>query len=130
MDMDTVKIQGFGDVKRLVKESDYERCAAMEIIRVFDEDITTLTAEGAQVEYLPFFGSFNGLLKNIDELKRAEKLIVYTLQDPRDFDEEELDRMAKCLDTITAGRTAYALKMTEDYPPQFHIFMRIREDMA
>ena len=38
--------------------------------------------------------------------------------------------MAKCLDTVTAGRTAYALKMTEDFPPQFHIFMRIREDMA
>ena len=128
--MDTVKIRDFVDVKRRVSESDYERCAAMEIIRVFDEDITTLTAEGAQVEYLPFFGSFNGLLKHIDELKRAEKLIVYTLQDPRDFDEEELDRMAKCLDTITAGRTAYALKMTEDYPPQFHIFMRIKEDMA
>ena len=42
--------------------------------------------------------------------------------------EDELDRMARFFDTLTAGRTAYGLKMTGDYPAQFHIFMRIRED--
>ncbi len=126
--MDTKRLNGFNDVKNSVRASDYERCSSMEIIRTDDKDITELTSGGASIEYMDFFGSLTELIEHADILKRAEKMIVYTLQDPQDFDEDELDRMARFFDTLTAGRTAYGLKMTGDYPAQFHIFMRIRED--
>lgn len=126
--MDIKRLNGFNDVKDSVRASDYERCSAMEIIRTDDKDITELTSGGAKIEYMDFFGSLTELIEHADILKRAEKMIVYTLQDPQDFDEDELDRMARFFDTLTAGRTAYGLKMTGDYPAQFHIFMRIRED--
>ena len=107
-----------------IKSTDYERCASLEIIKVFDEDISQVTADGARVSYHRFDGGFDELLKRIDDLPKAEKMIVYTLQDPDSFDEEELDRLTKCLDTFSRGRTAYGLKMTGKFPSQFHIFIR------
>ncbi len=122
--MKKMKIHKIKELTDAVKASDYEKCSAMEIIRVFEEDISQLMASGAEVFSICFEGSFSELLPHIAELPKAEKMIVYTLQNPADFDEEELDRMTKCLDTLTAGRTAYGLKMTEDYPAQFLLFIR------
>ena len=117
-------IEGHEGLLSIIRESDYERCSSMEIIKVFPEDIMQLTAPGAQAEYYFLEGSFDGILPMVRSLPPAEKMIVYTLQDPAGFDEDELDRMCTCFDTLTRMKTAYGLKMTDKYKAQFHIFIR------
>ncbi len=118
------KINGYAELAAAVKACDYEKCSSMEIIKVFAEDMAQITAEGAEVEYHEFLGSFEDILPCVQSLPKADKMIIYTLQDPAEFDEDELDRMCKCFDTLTGMRTAYGLKMTDKFPPQFHIFIR------
>lgn len=120
-------VNGDTELISIVKNSDYDKCTSMEIINVFAEDIAQVAAYGAQVEYYNFEGTFEDVLPRVALLPKAEKMIVYTLQDPAKFDEDQLDRMCKCFDTMTGMKTAYGLKMTDKYPSQFHIFIRKRE---
>ena len=125
--MKITEIQSADNLIKIVRPSDYEKCSSLEIIKVFDEDIAQVTAPGATVLYACVQGGFDELLSRIGELPKADKMIVYTLQNPDSFDEDELDRMTKCLDTFTRGKTAYGLKMTGKFSPQFHIFLRVKD---
>ena len=93
--MKITEIQSADNLIKIVRASDYEKCSSLEIIKVFDEDVAQVTAPGATVLYACVQGGFDELLSRIGELPKADKMIVYTLQNPDSFDEDELDLYAR-----------------------------------
>ena len=125
--MNFKKMNGEEDYRSIISKSDYTDCSASEIIKVFDEDVRQVFSPGADVLYYAFSGGEKELLEKVKQFPAAEKMLVYTLQDPELFNVEELDRMTTLFDTLTRGKTAYGLKMKAG-EASYHIFLRVKEN--
>ena len=125
--MNFKKMNGEEDYRSIISKSDYTDCSASEIIKVFDEDVRQVFSPGADVLYCAFSGDEKELLEKVKQFPAAEKMLVYTLQDPELFNVEELDRMTTLFDTLTRGKTAYGLKMKAG-EASYHIFLRVKEN--